>query len=1552
MNRNFERGNSRKTGKRGLRKFWKVCAWGLSISMILGAGNVGSYIVTADDGEAQASEIPAETAEPETETSQEPVFSVSPESTPSPEAAAYAVTEMTPAPSESTQPSEPPVETAAPEPSAISTISPETAAPEPSAESTVLPETAEPVSSPVTTEAPASMPEMSFEQKEETTGITVSVKAEADTFPEGTTMELSPVEDQSILEDAKQASELQNPSAVAVDITFRDPEGTIIEPQKQIRVTMTSDVIKEADSVDVVHVPDQEEDTSTAVVDQVPDQNLSEEEKPAEDQVVFDADHFSVYAIVYTVDFTFSGYTYSMEGESSILLSSLANQLGLHDSEHDKDFDLNEVTDVSFSNPSLVSIEKRDNDYLLTSLQPFTSDETLTIAMKDGSQYEVEVKDATEKDITDNLTDAKITIDGQKVDGQTWNVKAGSSYNITLYFAENNLSRQFPNDDTWMVYKLPDGLTVENLNTTFDIDLGGGKSVRGNKWIVDKETGLIKVQWNTSDENFAELKNANEAEFHLTLQASFDSSVKEITFGNSVKRNVIVDTTHNVSVQKNGYYKNDGKIHYTVTVTSSGISKEVKVIDTVTGTALTYDNNVEWKSTKYATATAQTNGNGFTATIPSMSDGETVTFNYTASVDFDKLTGNGNEEETANGVTIDCPDDNKTDDNSATYVEHQIPYSSIGKSSNEPGGTYEESGNTYRDISWTITANTERKKHLTYISDSIAADSQNIMSYSGEGLTIVVTHENGEQETRTIGWADSQINKTDTGWTYSPPESDGKASYEVTYTTKADVTNLIDSRNVSNSAKTDYSSATGSATVGPSGENQFNASKKATAVSSDKVTWEITVDVPASGLDKLVVTDTLPTVYVNNHNVYDSLDKIERITGLDGSEDYSLYTSDPSKFVLTFYKDKAHGNAGMNSSDKKRTVTISYTTKINQEWVEYAGQHKDTLYLMTHSNSATVSVPGIDKGVNAQVTISDQTIKKTGTTGEKYTDAEGTTWQYYSYDIVLSGATEDKLTLEDTFDAKYLKYFDGVKSQYDSIWDANCIWGGDQNGQNSGQQKVTVQETPTGIKINTGTLPRQNNGTFYSYYRIHYYLKAKLDDLQKLAAKEGGTATLSNSVKWGTQGASADVSYSYPGIDKTCQVNGNVATYTIEANPGALELNDGKPMQLVDTFTNQSIDYSTIAIIKAIDTNGEDRSGEISYYFSGNTVTFKIPDSTHVVITYQARPVGTSGTSVQMTNTAEMKAYNKEISQKMTIQGSAAGSASVARLKLLKYAKNHMETKLSGAVFQLFDENGNNLKYDKGDKSGQDITFTTGADGYAEISLSVDEYSKGLNFNTKYILREITAPAGYQLASGDIPFTISKDGSSDPQKALYANGSTVAVEDKKITNVSVTLKKTDAGNTAKTLPGAVFNLYGSDYVGQNGNVNPSAEVIKNGLTTGTDGKVSLGTLTSGTYYLVETTAPDGYAAKPDPIALTVSDEQVTVVQGTAIRNSQIQDTNAGQTAEIMVTNSAGYVLPSTGGPGDLPWVAPGMLLMLLAGTALTVRKLLIQRNAGKGDGSE
>ena len=1145
----------------------------------------------------------------------------------------------------------------------------------------------------------------------------------------------------------------------------------------------------------------------------------------------------------------------------------------------------------------------------------------------------------TTVDITRNLTNATIKIDGQDVTEGPWNVKVNKSYAITLHFEENSNS-QFPDDDRWMTYPIPQGFIIDDMTKTFDMVINKNKfneqTIHGNTMEVDKEHGLIKFKWNTEDINFPALQKSDDAYIDVDINGSFDSDTTEINFGGSVTRTVKVDSTHNASVSKTGRYdSNDGKIHYTVTVNSTGTSKDVVVTDDINGTALTYNKDVSYKSLKGATAEMKTKGNGFTATIPSMSDGEQVTFTYTASVDLDKLgqSGKVDQDKTSNGVNISCPGDKDEGDNSTTQFVNNISFSSLGKRAQEVGNTYIEDGKTYRNITWTINANEERKKHITHISDSINPDSQGIMTYSGDGLTIVVTKENGTQETRKVPWGD--IQKTNTGWTYTPPKKDRNASYQVTYMTKADVTNLIDSRNVSNDAETNYSSATGSATVGPSEENQFGASKKATAVSSDKVTWEITVDVPASGLDKLVVTDTLPTQYVNNHNVYDLLDNKKGITvtGLDGSEDYSPDTSDPSKFVLTFYKDKNHKNAGMNSSNKKRTITISYTTTVSQEWVEYSGQHKeDKEYLMTHTNNATVSVPGIDKGIEAQVTItnSEQTIKKTGTTGGTYTDTHGS-WQYYSYDIVLSGVTEDKLTLEDTFDTKHLRYFDGVwdpvNNPNNKQWDAGYIWGGNQSsGQYDGQQEVTVQETPTGIKINTGTLPRQNNGTFYSYYKIHYYLKAKLDDLQKLAAKEGGTATLRNSVKWGTQNATADVTYTYPGVDKKCSYDDKTktASYTITINPSAVAMNKGQPMQLEDTFTYQMIDYSTIKI-SARDATGKDRSKEVTYFPKDGKLVFSIPDSTSICITYDAKPSGASG-SVEMTNTAKLLSYHKTTNQRVQIDGSAGGGGTTTGLRPVKYGEKDMRVPLSGAVFQLLDADGNVLTYNTGDNNGKPITFTTGSDGYVEIQLSSSTgYTGGLQKGTKYFLREIVAPAGYQITE-DIPFTISTDGKYDYSKNLYANGDTLLVPDKKITKVSITLKKVDSGNIEKSLQGAVFDLYRSDYVSENGSLNTN-NVYRKSLTTGGNGTVELGTLESGTYYLVETTAPNGYGVISKPIKVVVTDEKVTVDQGSGIKNVAVSDVSGTKTAEITVADDKVYTLPATGGTGTtMIYVAGGVLV--------------------------
>ena len=62
--------------------------------------------------------------------------------------------------------------------------------------------------------------------------------------------------------------------------------------------------------------------------------------------IEFDTKSFSIFGVIYTVDFTYDGYTFSIPGEGSILLSALAEQLNLAE----KNFALENVKDVTFSN--------------------------------------------------------------------------------------------------------------------------------------------------------------------------------------------------------------------------------------------------------------------------------------------------------------------------------------------------------------------------------------------------------------------------------------------------------------------------------------------------------------------------------------------------------------------------------------------------------------------------------------------------------------------------------------------------------------------------------------------------------------------------------------------------------------------------------------------------------------------------------------------------------------------------------------------------------------------------------------------------------------------------------------------------------------------------------------------------------------------------------------------------------------------------------------------------------------------------------------------------
>lgn len=274
--------------------------------------------------------------------------------------------------------------------------------------------------------------------------LTVAVEAPEGALPAGTVMKAELVSDDAVIDAAKEAAAgktdmtADRAQALAADIAFVDADGNEVEPAKDVRVTMTAPAVAEQDQLAVVHVDDQ---ANATVVE-------GEDVSKKQEAVVFEAGEFSVYALVYTVDFTYNGFQISIPGDSSVLLSKLAKELGLDRQNADAPFDIANVESVEFTDADLLHVERIDadttvdgllvdmdkrgfktwmadgvvvrtedksdkavlkeaakidqmdndagiiaGDWLLTSLKAFHSDETLTITMKDGSKYVIEVRD-------------------------------------------------------------------------------------------------------------------------------------------------------------------------------------------------------------------------------------------------------------------------------------------------------------------------------------------------------------------------------------------------------------------------------------------------------------------------------------------------------------------------------------------------------------------------------------------------------------------------------------------------------------------------------------------------------------------------------------------------------------------------------------------------------------------------------------------------------------------------------------------------------------------------------------------------------------------------------------------------------------------------------------------------------------------------------------------------------------------------------------------------------------------------------------------------------
>lgn len=152
--------------------------------------------------------------------------------------------------------------------------------------------------------------------------------------------------------------------------------------------------------------------------------------------------------------------------------------------------------------------------------------------------------------------------------------------------------------------------------------------------------------------------------------------------------------------------------------------------------------------------------------------------------------------------------------------------------------------------------------------------------------------------------------------------------------------------------------------------------------------------------------------------------------------------------------------------------------------------------------------------------------------------------------------------------------------------------------------------------------------------------------------------------------------------------------------------------------------------------------------------------------------------------------------------------------------------------------------------------------------------------------------------------------------------------------------KQDGDNKGTKLSGAEFKLYSDQSATKkevavsfaNGvyTVDPNGKAV---LTTGTDGKITVNGLDSGTYYLKETKAPSGYKLDDTVREVTVTPNSgvARAKNGEAITYKVHNDPNHTMT----IDNYKGS-LPSTGGMGIVLMVVAGVLL--IAGGMISIMR--------------
>ena len=221
-----------------------------------------------------------------------------------------------------------------------------------------------------------------------------------------------------------------------------------------------------------------------------------------------------------------------------------------------------------------------------------------------------------------------------------------------------------------------------------------------------------------------------------------------------------------------------------------------------------------------------------------------------------------------------------------------------------------------------------------------------------------------------------------------------------------------------------------------------------------------------------------------------------------------------------------------------------------------------------------------------------------------------------------------------------------------------------------------------------------------------------------------------------------------------------------------------------------------------------------------------------------------------------------------------------------------------------------------------------------------NQASKGQKFTVTYYAKVNSNAAVTEKNSASLEY------GNDPQNITETTPS-----EAKTPTYPLQIHKKTKGQT-DYLAGATFRLYRTEG-DANGKTNPIAVTGSNGsytvdptsknydmvsigeeITVDSGMNLKLNGLAAGTYWLVETDAPEGYNGVTAPIKITITKSSTMNVEAWTISKGDAQEPDK----IIDIENSTGTILPGTGGMGTILFTVVGVALVLIVAASFVISR--------------